>query len=190
LAHLRVLANILAAWLCSGPRRPNGYCSLPALAHASTISTHNRIGGIPLPREQRRLAAIVAADVVDYARLMGLDESGTLARPRVRGLANGSSRARDSDVRRELPLHRFFRAGMASAQPTAAGVCVAAIASAVRPGAKASLSGQRPTNQPPSIIGQARVTPTVDHQPPLLDSVLKCCMHRSATRSQSPPLAA
>lgn len=31
-------------------------------------------------REQRRLAAIVAADVVGYSRLMGRDESGTLAR--------------------------------------------------------------------------------------------------------------
>ena len=36
-------------------------------------------GGIPLAREQRRLAAIVAADVVGYSRLMGRDESGTLA---------------------------------------------------------------------------------------------------------------
>jgi adenylate cyclase len=33
-------------------------------------------------REQRKLAAIVAADVVDYSRLMGRDESGTLARLR------------------------------------------------------------------------------------------------------------
>jgi adenylate cyclase len=33
-----------------------------------------------LAREQRRLAAILAADVVGYSRLMGLDESGTLAR--------------------------------------------------------------------------------------------------------------
>jgi TolB-like protein/class 3 adenylate cyclase/tetratricopeptide (TPR) repeat protein len=32
-----------------------------------------------LVREQRRLAAIVAADVVGYSRLMGRDESGTLA---------------------------------------------------------------------------------------------------------------
>jgi adenylate cyclase len=32
-----------------------------------------------LAREQRRLAAIVAADVVGYSRLMGCDESGTLA---------------------------------------------------------------------------------------------------------------
>jgi adenylate cyclase len=33
-------------------------------------------------REQRKLAAILAADVVGYSRLMGRDESGTLARPR------------------------------------------------------------------------------------------------------------
>src|SRR5918993_2524978 len=33
-------------------------------------------------REQRRLAAILAADVVGYSRLMGRDESGTLARLR------------------------------------------------------------------------------------------------------------
>jgi class 3 adenylate cyclase len=32
-------------------------------------------------REQRRLAAIVAADVVGYSRLMGRDESGTLLVP-------------------------------------------------------------------------------------------------------------
>jgi adenylate cyclase len=31
-------------------------------------------------REQRRLAAIVSADVVGYSRLMGRDESGTLTR--------------------------------------------------------------------------------------------------------------
>jgi hypothetical protein len=33
-------------------------------------------------REQRRLAAIIAADIVGYSRLMGRDESETLARPR------------------------------------------------------------------------------------------------------------
>ena len=32
-----------------------------------------------MARELRRLAAIVAADVVGYSRLMGRDESGTLA---------------------------------------------------------------------------------------------------------------
>lgn len=31
-------------------------------------------------KEQRRLAAVLAADVVGYSRLMGRDESGTLAR--------------------------------------------------------------------------------------------------------------
>ena len=33
-------------------------------------------------REQRRLAAIVAADIVGYSRLMGRDEAGTVARMR------------------------------------------------------------------------------------------------------------
>ena len=33
-------------------------------------------------RDQRKLAAILAADVVGYSRLMGRDESGTLARLR------------------------------------------------------------------------------------------------------------
>ena len=32
-----------------------------------------------MARDQRRLAAIVSADVVGYSRLMGRDESGTLA---------------------------------------------------------------------------------------------------------------
>ena len=32
-----------------------------------------------MAREQRKLAAILAADVVGYFRLMGRDESGTLA---------------------------------------------------------------------------------------------------------------
>ncbi|MCW5744826.1 MAG: adenylate/guanylate cyclase domain-containing protein [Alphaproteobacteria bacterium] len=35
-----------------------------------------------MPRKQRRLAAIVSADVSGYSRLMGRDESGTLARLR------------------------------------------------------------------------------------------------------------
>jgi TolB-like protein/class 3 adenylate cyclase len=39
------------------------------------------IGGA-VPREQRRLAAIISADVVGYSRLMGRDESGTVARLR------------------------------------------------------------------------------------------------------------
>src|SRR6267154_5192153 len=33
-----------------------------------------------MAREQRRLAAIMAVDVVGYSRLMGRDEAGTLAR--------------------------------------------------------------------------------------------------------------
>jgi adenylate cyclase len=34
----------------------------------------------PVAREQRKLAAILAADVVGYSRLMGRDKTGTLAR--------------------------------------------------------------------------------------------------------------
>ena len=34
---------------------------------------------VPPAREQRRLAAILAADVVGYSRLLGRDGSGTLA---------------------------------------------------------------------------------------------------------------
>ena len=32
-------------------------------------------------RDKRKLAAILSADVVGYSRLMGADESGTLAQP-------------------------------------------------------------------------------------------------------------
>src|SRR5262252_5340996 len=37
---------------------------------------------VPVAREHRRLAAIVALDVVGYSRLIGRDESGTVARLR------------------------------------------------------------------------------------------------------------
>src|SRR5208283_5840466 len=40
------------------------------------------LGALPLPTErvERRLAAVLAADVAGYSRLMGADEEGTLAR--------------------------------------------------------------------------------------------------------------
>src|SRR6267142_1836135 len=53
---------------------------LPSDLSTPTLSELSR--GMPLAREQRKLAAIVAADVVGYSRLMGRDESGTLARLR------------------------------------------------------------------------------------------------------------
>ena len=37
-------------------------------------------------RLQRRLAAILSADVVGYSRLMGIDEAGTLSRLNARDL--------------------------------------------------------------------------------------------------------
>ena len=54
---------------------------LPRSLRPSTILCSNA-GEVPLAREQRKLAAILAADVVGYSRLMGRDESGTLARLR------------------------------------------------------------------------------------------------------------
>jgi class 3 adenylate cyclase len=35
---------------------------------------------VPVPAVERKLAAIFAADIAGYSRLMGLDEAGTLAR--------------------------------------------------------------------------------------------------------------
>src|SRR5262249_26357102 len=54
---------------------------LPSRAAPSTIRCRHA-GGVPVAREQRKLAAILAGDVVGYSRLMGRDESGTLARLR------------------------------------------------------------------------------------------------------------
>ncbi|MSP83714.1 MAG: hypothetical protein EXQ94_12545 [Alphaproteobacteria bacterium] len=47
---------------------------------ASATMSQPFAGGPFVEREQRRLAAILAADVVGYSRLMAADESGTLAR--------------------------------------------------------------------------------------------------------------
>ena len=52
------------------------------LAAMGLLRSEWRTGEIPVAREQRKLAAIIAADVVGYSRLMGRDESGTLARLR------------------------------------------------------------------------------------------------------------
>jgi hypothetical protein len=52
------------------PRR-----SLPSRQSPSTITDRDAATA----REQRRVATIVAADVVEYSRLMGREESGTLA---------------------------------------------------------------------------------------------------------------
>jgi hypothetical protein len=46
--------------------------------------------GIPLAREQRKLAATFGADVVGYSRLIGRDESGTLTRLCGNAIATGS----------------------------------------------------------------------------------------------------
>ena len=61
-----------------------GWPSLPEhliaeLAPAFYALTY-RTGAVPVAREQRKLAAILPANVVGYSRLMGRDESGTLVR--------------------------------------------------------------------------------------------------------------
>jgi class 3 adenylate cyclase len=43
-------------------------------------SGHSRFSNAHVGREQRKLAAILVADIVGYSRLIGRDESGTLAR--------------------------------------------------------------------------------------------------------------
>jgi TolB-like protein/class 3 adenylate cyclase len=55
---------------------------LLALLEAASYDFGATNRGRALAREQRRLAAIMAIDVVGYSRLMGRDESGTLARLR------------------------------------------------------------------------------------------------------------
>jgi hypothetical protein len=53
---------------------------LVLMRHCRIILPGASSGEVLVTREKRRLAAIVAADVVGYSRLMGRDESGTLAR--------------------------------------------------------------------------------------------------------------
>lgn len=60
--------------------RPSYRAELISRSGPSTIPAPMR--GASVAREQRKLAAILAADVVGYSRLMGRDESGTLARLR------------------------------------------------------------------------------------------------------------
>ena len=64
--HSSGIARILAPELI--PAKDNGYVMIAAAG-----------GGMKQPVE-RRLAAILAADVVAYSRLMGADEEGTLER--------------------------------------------------------------------------------------------------------------
>src|SRR5262245_18050707 len=57
--------------------RPRGRCRVTGRLLRSSVNTR---GEVPVAREQRRLAAILFADAVGSARLMGRDESGTVAR--------------------------------------------------------------------------------------------------------------
>ncbi len=65
-----------------------------ATGHAARLGTPNGRRRVTAPAE-RKLAAILAADVVGYSRLMAADEEGTVARLRqYRGVVDGSSSSR------------------------------------------------------------------------------------------------
>jgi class 3 adenylate cyclase len=51
----------------------------PARLRDGAVQTQNQFGRCGQGRIERRLAAILAADVAGYSRLMGADEEGTLA---------------------------------------------------------------------------------------------------------------
>ena len=76
--------------------RSSGSLSASPLACHGVVSNYPRselsAEAIGVPNEvsvERRLSAILAADVVEYSRLVGVDEAGTLARL--------------SQLRREIP---------------------------------------------------------------------------------------
>lgn len=59
-----------------------------------------------MARERRGLAAIVSADVVGYSRLMGRDESSTLARPREHRMLRLHPAMRLSNLKEYIPTRR------------------------------------------------------------------------------------
>ena len=62
---------------------------------------------------ERRLTAILAADVVGYSRLMGIDEAGTLAA--LKSLRQESGRSQDHRAQRtDRQTHRRRHAGRIS----------------------------------------------------------------------------
>ena len=63
------------AWVAPSPNLPPIDC----VAGPSLQRSEAQTGDVPVARGRRNLAANVAADVVAYSRLMGRDESGTLA---------------------------------------------------------------------------------------------------------------
>ena len=54
--------------------------SLDCRPTTTLLRSSVKTGELAVAREQRKLAAILAADAVGYSRLMGRDESGALAR--------------------------------------------------------------------------------------------------------------
>ena len=79
-----------------------------------------------MAREQRRLAAILAADVVGYSRLMGQNESGTLARLREHRKHDARAASRGAGIALP-PADRSPRADEATPVASARHARVAAI---------------------------------------------------------------
>src|SRR5688500_12058781 len=76
-----------------------------------------------MAREQRKLAAILAADVVGYSRLMGRDENGTLARLK----AHRTERLEPTLARHGGRLVKLTGDGALAEFPSAVDALVAAI---------------------------------------------------------------
>ena len=83
-----------------------------------------------MAREQRKLAAILAADVVGYSRLKGCDESGTVARRALlpsRRPIGGSLRAPGRNVATGAAETAGLEKHRTANRPRASGVCAATI---------------------------------------------------------------
>jgi len=68
---------------CSLVKAPNPVQKLAQSARNYDFGAQGRVHVVANERLQRKLAAILATDVVGYSRLMGADETGTLARLKV-----------------------------------------------------------------------------------------------------------
>ena len=74
-------------------------CAIPLDSLVARAFYESAVENGLVAREQRKLAAILAADVVGYSRLMGRDESGTLARFRS-PLSNENTSSKIAQMRR------------------------------------------------------------------------------------------
>ena len=84
-------------WIAASSFVGASACRVDAIVGPFTMSGSNASDLIGQPPDRRKLIAVVYADMVGYSRLIGLDDAGTLGRPR---------RARPRRAARRLPRHR------------------------------------------------------------------------------------